>query len=126
MDGSSWKRSAKNVLKRATGQQRIELSAKNAFIPPSMDAELVKKRIHHATAAVMAEDSSPGSSKFALSAEVMHLEDFAIALQLLQNNVIVLCIRAGVPVAKLWPAEAVLLNLYALSVYCEEQTAAPF
>jgi hypothetical protein len=49
---------------------------------------------------------------------------FAIALQLLQNNVIVLCIRAcWCPVSKLWPAEAMLLNLHALDAYCEQQTA---
>jgi hypothetical protein len=61
-----------------------------------------------------------------LSSEVMNQDDFAIALQLLQNNVIVLCIRAGVPVAKLWPAEAMLLNLHALDAYCEEQTAVSY
>jgi hypothetical protein len=39
----------------------------------------------------------------------------------LQNNIVALCIRAGVPVTALWPAEAVLLNLHALQVYCREQ-----
>jgi hypothetical protein len=126
MDGSYWKRSAKNALARATGQQTIQASTKNTFIPPSMDTSHVFKRLHHATAAVLAEDQSPSSSKFALSAEVMNQEDFAIALQLLQNNVIVLCIRAGVPVSKLWPAEAMLLNLHALDAYCEQQTAVAY
>ena len=125
MDGS-WTQSAKNVFKRATGHPTIVASAKNTFIPPSTDATLVAQRLHHATAAILAEDASPGSSKFALSAEVMRQQDFAIALQLLQNNIIVLCIRAGVPVAKLWPAEALLLNIHALDVYCEEQTAVPY
>jgi hypothetical protein len=93
-----WKKSAKNALARATGQQTIEASAKNAFIPPSMDATLVSQRIHHATAAVLAEDQSLASSKFTLSAEVMNQnEDFAVALQLLQNDVVTLCIRAGQP-----------------------------
>jgi hypothetical protein len=78
------------------------------------------------TAAVLAEDQSPSSSKFALSAEVMNQEDFAIALQLLQNNVIVLCICADAPVSKLWPTEAMLLNLHALDVYCEQQTAVAY
>jgi hypothetical protein len=126
MDGSYWKRSAKNALARATGQQTIEASTKNTFIPPSMDSSQVSKRLFHATAAVLAEDESQTSSKFALSAELMNEEDFAIALQLLQNNVIALCIRAGVPVVKLWPAEAMLLNLHALDAYCEEQTAVSY
>jgi len=51
----------------------------------------------------------------------MHLDEFAIGLQLLQNNVIALCIRAGVPVSQLWPAEALLLNLHELLVFCQEQ-----
>ena len=72
----------------------------------------------------MAEDTGPGSSQFALVVE--NDEEFAIALQLLQNNVVVLCIRAGVPVSKLWPAEAVLLNLYQLDQYCHEQTGVDY
>jgi len=48
-------------------------------------------------------------------------DEFAIALQLLQNNIVALCIRAGVPVTALWPAEAVLLNLHALQVHCRGQ-----
>lgn len=91
-----------------------------------MDASLVAQRLHHATAAVLAEDSSSSSSKFSLGADVMHQESFATALQLLQNNVIVLCIRAGVPVNKLWPGEALLLNLHALDVFCEDQTAVSY
>ena len=125
MDGS-WKRSAKNALKQAMGQHVIATSANNTFIPPSMDAGLVSKRLNHATAAILAEDDGPMSSKFALSADLMHKEDFAVALQLLQNDVVVLCIRAGVPVAKLWPAEAMLLNIHALDAYCAKQTIPPF
>jgi hypothetical protein len=142
MDTSYWKRSAKKALARATGHttsslptgfsvpstmtSNSSLSSDSSFVPPSMDSSQLSLRIHHATAAVLAEDSNPSSSKFALSAEVMHQQDFAIALQLLQNNVIVLCIRAGVPVSKLWPAEAVLLNLYQLDQYCQEQTAVSY
>jgi len=48
-------------------------------------------------------------------------DQFSIGLQLLQNNVVALCIRAGVPVEELWPAEAILLNLYSLWVYCQSQ-----
>lgn len=57
-----------------------------------------------------------------------HSEDhFSIGLQLLQNNVVALCIRAGVPVSKMWPAEAMLLNLHSLRVYFQDQikTEAP-
>jgi hypothetical protein len=145
VDTSYWKRSAKKALARATGHTTSSSSpssfsvpstmtsnsssssaSSSSFVPPSMDSSQLSLRIHHATAAVLAEDSNPSSSKFALSAEVMHQDDFAIALQLLQNNVIVLCIRAGVPVSKLWPAEAVLLNLYQLDQYCQEQTAVSY
>ena len=130
VDGAYWKRSAKQVAKtafaKATGQQKIPSSTKTTFVPPSMDTSQVSKRLRHATSAVLAEDQSPTSSKFALSAEATNQEDFAIALQLLQNNVIVLCIRAGVPVSKLWPAEAILLNLHALDSYCAEQTGVSY
>ena len=89
-----------------------------------MDTSLVFKRLHHARAAVLVEYQSPNSSKFALSAEVMNQEAFATALQLLQNNaILVLCIRAIVPVSKLWSAEAMLLNPHALDAYCDQQTA---
>ncbi len=140
MDTSYWKRSAKNALARATGHTTSVLSSNfanpstsltassstSSSSLPSMDSSQLSLRIHHATAAVLAEDASPTSSVFALGAEVMHQQDFAIALQLLQNNVIVLCIRAGVPVSKLWPAEAVLLNLYQLDQYSQQQTAVAF
>jgi hypothetical protein len=48
-------------------------------------------------------------------------ERFTIGLQLLQNDIIALSIQAGVPVATLWPAEAMLLNLYSLKLYCLNQ-----
>ena len=48
-------------------------------------------------------------------------EKFTIGLQLLQNDIIALSIQAGVPVATLWPAEAMLLNLYSLKLYCLNQ-----
>jgi len=115
---------------------RIEQTASTTIVPPSMDPALVTQRLRHAMAAIMADSSaaitagsasvsstssSSKSTQYALAAEVLHDDEFAVALQLLQNNVIALCIRAGVPVAKLWPAEAVLLNLYALQVFCEDQ-----
>ena len=45
-------------------------------------------------------------------------ERFSIGVQLLQNDVIALCFRAGVDVSNLWPAESVLLNLNALLEHC--------
>lgn len=100
---------------------------KQHFLSPSTDSHRVSQRIHHATAAVIRDDTSSTASEFALSPLLGDKDDeFAIALQLLQNNVICLCIRAGVPVAQLWPAEAVLLNLYALDRYCEQQTAVEY
>ena len=48
-------------------------------------------------------------------------DKFTIGLQLLQNNIIALSIQAGVPVANLWPAEAMLLNLFSLKLYCLNQ-----
>jgi hypothetical protein len=126
MDGSYWTTKAKKALAKATGQQTIEKAVANTLIPPSTDATIVAQRLEHTTAAILADDDSANSSKFTLSAEMIHHDDFAVALQLLQNNVIVLCIRAGVPVAKLWPAEAMLLNLKELDAFCQQQTAVSF
>ncbi|CAB9508647.1 expressed unknown protein [Seminavis robusta] len=96
---------------------------KTSAAQPSMDSTLVAQRLRHATAAVLAEASTPcsKSSQYTLAADNMNQDEFAIALQFLQNNVMSLCIRAGVTVEKLWPAEAVLLNLYALQMFCEDQ-----
>jgi hypothetical protein len=142
MDTSYWKRSATKALARATGQSSGSTSTSSSSFPNcststlqpsaatnslSMDSShQLSLRIYHATAAVLAEDNRSSSSKFALSADIMHQQDFAIALQLLQNNVVVLCIRAGVPVGQLWPAEAVLLNLHQLDQYCQEQTGVTY
>ena len=117
---SAIKRSAKKALKRATGQQALQNAAHTA-IPPSMEPSLVSLRLRHATAAVIAEDHHSSSSKYELSHSQMNDENFAIGLQLLQNDAVALCIRAGVPVANLWPAQAILLNLHALDNYCHEQ-----
>jgi hypothetical protein len=45
-------------------------------------------------------------------------DEFAIALQLLQNNILVICINVGVPIHQLYPGEAILLNLYTLQQFC--------
>lgn len=114
---STWGRKA---LARATGHQTLKDTA-HTTIPPSLDSNAVEKRLRHATSAVLAEDDSPSTSLFALSHNLVNEEEFAIGLQLLQNDIVALCIRAGVPVARLWPAEAVLLNLHSLWIYCGDQ-----
>ena len=125
----------------------------STFIPPSTDATIVAQRIQHATGVIIADSDDSqdqhqhggstsssaagtssfsrsggggGASRFALSIETMNQDEFAIALQLLQNHVMNLCIRAGVKVSKLWPAEAMLLNLHELALFCQEQTAVTF
>lgn len=119
-----------------------------AASPLSTDPRLVQQRLQHARWAVVAEDSSPQSSRYALAPAASKTttttstspaeagttistatnddeaeERFAIALQLLQDDLIVLCIRAGVPVDRLWPAEALLLNLHELQLHCHIQAA---
>ena len=47
-------------------------------------------------------------------------DEFAIALQLLQNDILMVCMNVGVPIDQLYPGEALLLNLYALQLYCSE------
>jgi len=111
-------------------------------IERSFDATIVAQRIHHATAAILSDVNTTtdvgghghghghnacSSSTFALSTKEMNKgDDFAIALQLLQNNVVTLCIRAGVPVSRLWPAEAMLLNLHELNLFCQKQTSVQY
>lgn len=51
-------------------------------------------------------------------------ERFATGLQLLQNDVVALCFRAGVDVSTLWPAESVLLNLHSLCCHCRKMAEA--
>jgi len=48
-------------------------------------------------------------------------ENFRVGLELLQNDIVALSIHAGVPVSTLWPAEAVLLNLHSLMLFCRDQ-----
>jgi len=120
--------SSSNIL-NATGSLNSSISSalqsgtnslNNYQAPSSMDPTKVEQRVKHAVSAVIAEDQSK-TTHYALSAEKMNQDEFAIALQLLQNDIIALGIRAGVPVDKLWSGEAVLLNLHALHLYCETQ-----
>ena len=142
MGGSYWTNKAKKAKDVIIGRskdkikssnksmERSETATNNTFI--STDATIVSQRLDHATAAILTDVDSTtntannNSSKFALSSKLMNQDDFAIALQLLQNDVIVLCIRAGVKVSKLWPAEAMLLNLYELDKFCQHQTSVDY
>mmetsp|Transcript_26959 Transcript_26959/g.59242 ORF Transcript_26959/g.59242 Transcript_26959/m.59242 type:complete len:526 (+) Transcript_26959:226-1803(+) len=155
MDTSYFYKKAKKALAKATGQHPTSTSSNsninsaaarfgtatsdssnNNTIERSFDATIVAQRLNHATAAILndvdattdtATNNNCSPSKFALSTKAMHQgDDFAIALQLLQNNVITLCIRAGVPVSKLWPAEAMLLNLHELDKFCQRQTSVEY
>ena len=120
---------SKTASARAKVQPQLilidEERSQSLVAPPSMEPSVVQKRLGHAKAAILAEDndSNNKATRFALAAAAMHQDEFTIALQLLQNNIVALCIRAGVPVATLWPAEALLLNLHALYVYCKRQIA---
>eukprot|EP00977_Amphora_coffeiformis_P002234 scaffold425_cov175-Amphora_coffeaeformis.AAC.93 len=97
------------------------LAASTASLANLMGQTAKKERMRHAAAAILAEDHSSHGSSYSLSAKVTTEDQYAIALQLLQNDIVILCIRAGVPVAKLWPAQALLLNLQALHEFCQEQ-----
>jgi hypothetical protein len=128
---------AKKAIARATGWQQLEQTVAQVAVPITMEPALVQQRLHHAVAAVLAEantstssSSAPsnaaavGSSTSASTASTTRysLSAAATAMHLpLPCSSVALWIRAGVPVAALWPAEAVLLNLHALQVYCREQ-----
>ena len=102
-------RATRNVFASAIGSQHRNLQVTKLTVPPSLDPDKVRQRLNHSRAAILAE-SKGSSSLYSLAANVMHEDEFAVALSLLQNDVIALCIRAAVPVAQLWPAEAVLLK----------------
>ena len=99
-------------------------NAKQTYNAP-IDKAAMATRIRHAAAAVISEGSDgtvlytlippgwTGAPTRARSPE----DDFATCMQLLQNNVVALCIRAGVQVSEMWPAEALLLNLDLLRIH---------
>lgn len=126
METSTWGRSARTALQRATGTKTVPILShqqpvleNQVVVPPSMDSTAVSQRLLHAKAAVLAE-TAKSSERFALVPSAQG-EEFAIGVQLLQNDVVALCIRVGVPVSELWPAGAVLLNLQALMRHCQLQ-----
>lgn len=99
-----------------------------------MDTHSIQQRLKYCTATFICEsidldkkksleDRKQQAAEFELKADA-DSEIFSIGLQLLQNDIVALCIHAGVPVASLWPAEAMLLNLQALWTYCCSQATA--
>ena len=125
-----------------------ENSGKNhhPVVVPTMDNESVQQRLNYAVSAKVCEgyhqpmrgntgkhhhgaifDLKPPlnslSSRVDSREETLkNEENFIVALELLQNNIVGLCVHSGVPVSTLWPAEAILLNLYSLLLFCREQT----
>lgn len=111
-------------------------------------AASISRRINYASFAVLIENHESGAAEYILNPprwkddnknatnehqhcssgnilmyttrEEFHVaeEKFSTGLQLLQNDVIALCFRAGVDASSLWPAESMLLNLYSLLCHC--------
>lgn len=77
---------------------------------------VIVKNVTTTTTPIMAQQQP---STYATREEFHAAEErFATGLQLLQNDIVALCFRAGVDVPTLWPAESVLLNLHALWCHC--------
>lgn len=92
------------------------------------DKSSLKTKLQNASYAVIYESNNLENSqmnpvKYELKPPLNGLEDesYTTGLQLLQNDIVALVIRAGVPVAMLWPAEAMLLNLQSLYLFCQCQ-----
>ena len=95
---------------------------------PRKDKLSLEVKLQYASYAVIYESNNFESGqihpmKYDLKPPSNGLEDesYTTGLQLLQNNIVALVIRAGVPVAMLWPAEAMLLNLQSLYLFCQSQ-----
>ena len=141
--------SNKEPMTYPSSESTTQTKASEKITSPSV----VKKRINHASFAVLAESYEPGATEYVLNPPRLkedgneektlqrtnedgglnnsqsqlfsNREDFrsaeerfSIGVQLLQNDVIALCFRAGVDVSKLWPTESVLLNMHALLEQC--------
>lgn len=83
------------------------------------DHDGTKQRIQLASMAMIQESPQENTSIYALADS--KTDEFQIAWQFLQNDIIALCIRAGVPVGKLVSGEAVLCNLRALQRHLHEK-----
>ena len=93
----------------------------------SMDQDAVTLRLKHASCAVLHERNTHENGSIVRyelrpprEMQRQSEEEFTIGLQLLQNNIIALSIKAGVPVVMLWPAEAMFLNLHSLKLHIQQ------
>lgn len=106
-----------------------ENSSPEDHYPPSMDKSSIDARIQYASCAIIYESNflrngvTPTSVKYELKPPTKGMDDqsYSIGLLLLQNDIVALAIRAGVPISMMWPAEAMLLNLHSLFLYCQNQ-----
>mmetsp|Transcript_18774 Transcript_18774/g.54021 ORF Transcript_18774/g.54021 Transcript_18774/m.54021 type:complete len:618 (-) Transcript_18774:1491-3344(-) len=105
-------------------------NAKQTYNAP-IDKATMATRIRHAAAAVVWEGPDGTEGEYTLippgwtgaPIRARSPEDnFATGLTFLQNNIVALCIRAGVQVSEMWPAEALLLNLDLLRIHLSSQT----
>ena len=122
--------SASNAVMSEAPPMYSNLSnAKQTYNAP-IDKATMANQIRHAAAAVIWEGSDGTGGEYTLippgwtGAPVRTRspeDDFATGLQLLQNDVVALCIRAGVQVSDMWPAEALLLNLDLLRIHLSSQ-----
>jgi hypothetical protein len=116
------------------GQQRQTKSKSSANVATvAMDGDTVALRVKFASCAIIYE-STPGENvsntryelrpPSAASADQKTREkteeQFAIGLQLLQNDIIALSLKAGVPISMLWPADAMCLNLQSLKLFLSQ------
>ena len=96
----------------------------------SMSPSSISRRIQHASFAYIRESHDISATEYIINppryGDDFHEaeERFAIGLQLLQNDIVALCFRAGVDVSQLWPAESVLLNLHSLWRHCQQMAEA--
>lgn len=67
----------------------------------------------HEAAVVLKTEESGRILQYALNST------FGTALTLLQADIVVLCLSAGVPAEQLWPPEAMLFNLHLLQEHCK-------
>jgi hypothetical protein len=139
------------VEKMLTHDEKTKTIQQQKRVIPTMDNESVQQRLHYAISAKVCEegykhthgprsvttfDLKPPSSSSSSSSSssqgrmdtnntreetLKQEEHFKIALELLQNNIVALCVHSGVPVSSLWPAEAMLLNLHSFMLFCREE-----
>eukprot|EP00956_Cyclotella_meneghiniana_P021879 scaffold40529_cov71-Cyclotella_meneghiniana.AAC.1 len=136
-----------NTTSNYTGPSVMsDTNQKKSMQPRIVSSPVIARRVNYATFAVLLENNAPEAASYILNPprwkedkkksynedhqdsvcqhftnrEDFHRADekFSIGLQLLQNDVIALCFRAGVDASTLWPAESMLLNLYSLLCHC--------